>query len=99
MAYERDTIPENVSRRLEFYKSQLGIDWDLHWGGRSRKTAAASAFPFLNEVISFPTTLFIHPNRTIAIHSGFNGPATGDNYNEERLLFERLVSTSPTTTP
>ena len=99
MAYERDTIPENVSRRLEFYKSQLGIDWDLHWGGPSRKTAAASAFPFLNEVISFPTTLFIHPNRTIAIHSGFNGPATGDNYNEERLLFERLVSTSPTTTP
>ena len=99
IAYERDTIPEDVTRRLEFYKTQLGIDWELHWGGPSRKTAAASTFRFLDEVISFPTTLFIHPDGTVAIHSGFNGPATGERYKEEQLMFERLVATPLTTAP
>ena len=93
LAYERDTVPNDVFRRLAFYETQLDIDWEVYWGGRASKSVAASTFPFLHEVISFPTTLFIHPNGTVAIHSGFNGPATGAAYEQEKLRFNRLVAT------
>jgi thiol-disulfide isomerase/thioredoxin len=93
VAYERDTLPNDVFRRLAFYETQLDIDWEVYWGGRASKSIAASTFPFLHEVISFPTTLFIHPNGTVAIHSGFNGPATGAAYEQEKLRFNRLVAT------
>ena len=83
VAYERDTLPNDVFRRLAFYETQLDIDWEVYWGGRASKSIAASTFPFLHEVISFPTTLFIHPN----------GPATGAAYEQEKLRFNRLVAT------
>ena len=93
VAYERDTLPSDVFRRLAFYAAQLDIDWEVYWGGRASKSVAAATFPFLDEVISFPTTLFIYPNGTIAIHSGFNGPATGSAYEAEHERFTHLVHT------
>lgn len=95
MAYERDTVPEDVYRRLDFYTSQLEINWEVYWGGAASKTIAANTFPFLDRVVSFPTTLFIHPNGRVAIHSGFNGPATGAAYEVEKSRFIHLLSTSP----
>lgn len=95
MAYERDTTALDVYRRLDFYRSQLGINWEVYWGGAASKTIAARTFPFLDQVLSFPTTLFIHPNGRVAIHSGFNGPATGAAYEAEKNKFNQLLSAAP----
>ena len=94
VAFERDTVPQNVFDRLGFYQSQLDVNWDFYWGGKASKTFAASVFPFLDKVTSFPTTLFIYPNGSVAVHRGFNGPATGVAYEEEVRLFNQLMSAS-----
>ena len=37
----------------------------------------------LNEVISFPTSIFIDKSGNVRrVHTGFNGPGTGTYYNE-----------------
>ena len=87
IAFERDTVPASALKRLARFKADMGMDWDLFWGGRASKTLAADAFPFLDKVISFPTTLFIHPNGLVVVHSGFNGPATGDAFLAEKQAF------------
>lgn len=92
IAFERDTVPNNVFKRFDFYRSQLDMNWDIYWGGRANKSIAAAAFPFLNEVISFPTTLFIRSNGSVSIHQGFNGPATGLLYENEVRRFNDLMA-------
>jgi thiol-disulfide isomerase/thioredoxin len=92
IAFERDTVPNHVFERFGFYRSQLDINWDIYWGGKANKSIAASAFPFLDEVVSFPTTLFIRSNGSVSIHQGFNGPATGLLYENEVRRFNELVA-------
>ena len=47
----------------------------------------------LNHVLSYPTSIFIDKKgRVRKIHTGFNGPATGDKYTEFKAEFESFVS-------
>jgi phage I-like protein len=87
MAFERDTSTSANYRNLDRFAQEMGINWELYWGGRANKKAAANAFPFLDQVISFPTTLFIQGNE-VTVHSGFNGPATGRRYAIETKRFQ-----------
>ena len=97
IAFER---PEDVQQsfdRIDQFQSLMNIPWDVYFGGRASKTIAADAFPFLEKVVSFPTTLFIQHDGTVTVHSGFNGPATGDRYDAEQATFKRLSQRSVTT--
>jgi hypothetical protein len=56
------------------------------------KKLAAQAFPIVDAVKSYPTTLFIDANGTIrALHSGFSGPATGEAYERLQRSFEEKI--------
>jgi hypothetical protein len=49
--------------------------------------------PMLNHVLSYPTTIFIDKTGALRkIHTGFNGPGTGDKYIEFKTDFEGFVS-------
>lgn len=83
------TDAEMVSR----YKKRFNIPWTLLVAGISDKTEAAKTLPFLDSVISFPTTIFVDRNHTIrAIHVGFNGPATGSTYYLEIQRFKDHIN-------
>jgi len=46
----------------------------------------------LNKVVSYPTTIFIDKKGKVRkIHTGFNGPATGDKYIAFKEDFESFV--------
>jgi hypothetical protein len=46
----------------------------------------------LNQVLSYPTTIFIDKTGAVRkIHTGFNGPATGEKYTEFTNEFEGFV--------
>jgi hypothetical protein len=50
------------------------------------------ALPALGGLFAFPTTIFLHRDgRVRAIHSGFSGPGTGDEYTKLQGEFERIV--------
>lgn len=91
LAFERDTTARLAYKRLDGFASELQMDWNVYWGGKASKQVAAKAFPFLDRVISFPTTLFIRGNQVV-VHSGFNGPATGSYYTSERQHFVDQLS-------
>lgn len=90
IAFERDTLAAAAYQRLDGFASEMNMDWEVYLGGRASKGIAADAFPFLDRVLSFPTTLFIQ-NNTVVVHSGFNGPATGERYELERERFNNQL--------
>ena len=52
-------------------------------GGKASKVEASKVFPMLNQIISFPTSIFIDKKGNIRkIRTGFYGPATGKYYTE-----------------
>ena len=60
--------------------------------GTSNKVEAQKKLPSLNQVISYPTLIFIDRNKNVRrIHTGFNGPATGKKYEKFKNEFKDLV--------
>lgn len=81
VAFERKQPFQKQSDRVRKWKEAEGITYTSLIGGDANKKIAAEKFPFLNHVLSFPTTLFIDKKGEIRkIHTGFYGPATGSLY-------------------
>ena len=48
--------------------------------------------PLLDGVRSYPTTLFLHEDgRLHSVHTGFNGPGTGVEYDKLKKHFESII--------
>ncbi len=78
IAFERYRDTSHVLRQLQRYKQKMGIHWLVLWGGYYDKKEAAQALPMLNDLISYPTLIFLDKNNRVHyIHTGFSGPATG----------------------
>lgn len=102
LAFERGLDRENgeklALKRLHHYSEEMELwrfedRWDVILAGPASKSSAQAALPFLDRVVSFPTTIVLHPRAERPwIHSGFNGPATGFKYGLEKAAFERALS-------
>ena len=61
--------------------------------GTTNKKKANEKLPMLNHVLSYPTSIFIDKKGKVRkIHTGFNGPATGEKYLEFTKEFEDFIS-------
>lgn len=90
VAFERGGEGESLER-LSKFQTEMGIGWGLLYGGVASKSVADSVLPFLGGVVSFPTTAFIPAVGDPVIHSGFNGPATGELYEKEVAFFRSTI--------
>jgi len=92
IGYEATSDPARHIEALKSYKKKLGLDFTFLVGGEASKGLASEHFPMLSEIISFPTSIFIDKNGTIQrIHTGFNGPGTGEYYQEYIKKTEKLI--------
>ena len=68
--------------------------WTVVLAGPASKTTAQEALPFLDRVVSFPTTVVVKGASDEApwIHSGFNGPAMGPAHELEVARFAAALS-------
>ncbi len=102
LAFERGLDREEgvdaALARLRRYAEQMGV---IHFGDRWRvrligpasKTQAQEALPFLDRVVSFPTTIVSSSDQAEPwIHSGFNGPAMGPAHDLEIARFAEAIS-------
>ncbi|MFT4600034.1 MAG: thiol-disulfide isomerase/thioredoxin [Arenicella sp.] len=81
VTFETQKSLEDRIEKVKTYKANLGLDYEFVVGGTACKSCATEMFPMLNEIISFPTVIFIDKNGVIRkIHTGFNGPGTGEYY-------------------
>ena len=94
LAFEYAPTKEKAMAAINKFKKAVEVPYPvlLAQFGTSSKTKANEKLPMLNHVLSYPTTIFIDKNGTVRrIHTGFNGPATGEKYDEFVKEFEAFM--------
>jgi len=94
LAFEYAKTKEIAFSRIDGLQVKVGIDYPvlLAQYGTSDKVKAQEKLPMLNHVLSYPTSIFIDKTGKVRrIHTGFNGPATGEKYVEFKTEFETFV--------
>lgn len=95
LAFEYAKTKEKAFNSIKRLQKRLNIPYPILLAqfGTSDKKKAQEKLPMLNHVLSYPTTIFIDKKGKVRrIHTGFNGPATGDKYVAFTKDFENFVS-------
>ncbi len=86
-----------ASQRVKRAQDKLDADYTFLIAGTSKKEEASQALPALNQVIAFPTLIYLDKKGEVRkIHTGFSGPGTGKYYEDwqkehEAYLVELLA--------
>jgi len=94
LAFEYAKTEKKAFNSIARLRNKLNIEYPvlLAQYGNSSKTKAQEKLPMLNHVLSYPTSVFIDKSGKVRkIHTGFNGPATGEKYTQFKAEFERYV--------
>ena len=94
LAFEYAKTEEKAFEGIERLKNNVGVEYPvlLAQVGTSSKTKANEKLPMLNHVLSYPTTIYIDKKGEVRkIHTGFNGPATGDKHLEFQKEFSETL--------
>lgn len=95
LAFEYAKTQEKAVNSILRLREKLRINYPILLAqyGTSDKVKAQEKLPMLNHVLSYPTSIFIDKTGKVRkIHTGFNGPATGDKYIEFKAEFERFIA-------
>ncbi|MCT8340935.1 TlpA family protein disulfide reductase [Flavobacteriaceae bacterium TK19130] len=94
LAFEYAPTREKAKASLKKLKKAVGIPYPILLAqvGSDSKQGAHQKLPMLTDVKSYPTLIFIDKQGKVRkIHSGFNGPATGEKYKDFQKEFEATV--------
>lgn len=90
--FETKTDFNYFKTRIERFRKDLNVTYELVLAGPANKQKAAEALPMLNKVISYPTAIFIDKKGKVReIHTGFSGPGTGSDYEHYKSETEELI--------
>lgn len=93
LAFERKADFAYARDRVLKFKERVNVPYDFVIAGTSDKKSASATLPELEEVVAFPTTLFVGRDGKIKkIHTGFSGPGTGAFYDQHVEQFNKTVS-------
>ncbi|MDB3905245.1 TlpA family protein disulfide reductase [Crocinitomicaceae bacterium] len=92
IAFEYGATKRIQRKKLKRFANKAEIPYPVYLGGAANKKTASVLFPMLNEISSFPTSLFLNENGDVVfIHTGFNGPGTGDVFENYKKETEGLI--------
>ncbi len=92
LAFEKHADKAKADRGIRTYKELFKMPYEVVYAGTNKKAEAAKSLPMLNEVIAYPTMLFLDKNdRVVKIHTGFSGPATSE-YASFKENFNKFVA-------
>lgn len=87
LAFESKPDFEYASNRVKKTIERMGAEYTFLIAGVSDKEKASQSLPALNQVVAFPTLIYMDQEGKVRhIHTGFNGPGTGVYY--ERWIEE-----------
>ena len=93
LGYEVGSNQKQQINRLEGFKKRLGVNYGVLLAGTNDKNVAAAQFPMLNGIMSFPTSVIVDRKGKIRyVHTGFSGPATGEEYLKLRTKFQSEIN-------
>lgn len=94
LAFEQAKTKERALQSIQRLKDRIGISYPILLAqyGSYDKEKAQQKLPMLNHVLSYPTTIFVDKKGSVRkIHTGFNGPATGNKYEEFKVEFDSFM--------
>ncbi|MEL6651568.1 MAG: TlpA disulfide reductase family protein, partial [Bacteroidota bacterium] len=94
LAFERSRGDLSLAQRnVKRLVDKLGLEYPFLIAATENNKAGASAkLPMLNAIISYPTSIFLDRQGNIRrIHTGFNGPGTGEVYLRYREEYEAFL--------
>ncbi len=94
LAFEYAKTKDLAFKGIERLKSRVGVPYPILLAqyASSSKSKANEKLPMLNHIISYPTTIFIDKKGKVRkIHTGFNGPATGQKYIDFKEDFDQYI--------
>ncbi|MEN8884857.1 MAG: TlpA disulfide reductase family protein [Winogradskyella sp.] len=95
LAFEYAKTQDKAFNSIARLRERLQVNYPILLAqyGTDSKTEAQQKLPMLNHVLSYPTTIFIDKTGKVRkIHTGFNGPATGEKYIEFKADFEGFIA-------
>lgn len=94
LAFEYAKTESKAFESITELKNRLGIKYPILLAqfGAADKDMAQQKLPMLNQILSYPTTIILDKTGKVRkIHTGFNGPATGQAYIDFKTEFERFI--------
>ncbi len=94
LAFEYAKTEEKAFNGIRRLKDRIGVSYPILLAqiGTSDKNKANEKLPMLNHVLSYPTTIYLDKKGEVhKIHTGFNGPATGDKYVAFKEEFDETI--------
>jgi len=94
LAFEYAKTNEKAFASIKRLQDRVGITYPvlLAQTGTTSKQKAQEKLPMLNQVLSYPTTVFVDKKGKVRkIHTGFNGPATGEKFLEFKEEFTEFI--------
>ena len=94
LAFEYAKTKEAAFKSIDRLKDRIEVQYPIllaQYGGID-KEIAQKKLPMLNHVLSFPTTIIVGKKGEVQkIYTGFNGPATGSNYDSFKKDFHNFI--------
>jgi len=94
LAFEYAKTEEKAFEGIKRLKEREEVPYPILLAqyGTSNKQKANEKLPMLNHILSYPTTIYIDKTGEVRkIHTGFNGPATGEKFVEFKREFNKTI--------
>jgi thiol-disulfide isomerase/thioredoxin len=92
LCFEMQKDLDGKIAQVKRLKEHFNIDYPLLIAGNASKKESAEKLPFLNHVVSYPTTIIIDKTGKVRkVHTGFYGPGTGVYYKLYAKEFEAFL--------
>lgn len=96
LAFENAKTKKKAIKGIKRMKARVGLNYPILLAqiGTNDKVKAQEKMPMLSQVSSYPTTIYVGKDGTVRkIHTGFNGPATGEKYVNFQIEFNTFMET------
>lgn len=95
LAYERYAEPEKAKKAVSNLIKRFHVSYPVLLTGYTNKPGEVlESLPELANFSAFPTTIIIDKKGEVrSIHTGFDGPATGQAYTDYIVEFEKKINT------
>jgi len=92
LAYEKTTDFEKAKKQVSRLVKKYNVGYTVLLTQQTGKDKASESLSFLNKVSAFPTTIFLNKqHQVVKVHTGFSGPATGNDYLSFKESTEALI--------
>ena len=94
LSFEISSDPAIGRKNLQLFRNRFHLTYPLLFcGSTDDENFAKQINKQIENFFAYPTTIFIDKNhRVVAVHSGFRGPGTGDEFQSQIREFDELAA-------